>query len=67
MARPTKFRMKQEMKEMLQELGISKSFFKRTMPLMSGSGFQYKRVKRTGGGRGHGGHKPSLKQQFSFL
>ena len=52
---------------MLKDLGISRSFFKRTMPLMSGSGFEYTRVKAAPGGRGSGGHKPSLKQQFSFL
>ena len=59
--------MKEEIKKMLKDLGISRSFFKRTMPLMSGSGFEYTRVKEVRGGRGSGGHKPSLKQQFSFL
>lgn len=47
---------------MLKELGISKSYFKRTMPTVSGSSSSFTKKTRLEGGR-----KMSLYQQKLFL
>lgn len=54
--------LKQEIERMVKELGISKSFFKRTLFTVSGKGFGYEVAKQS-----EGGHKASLKQQYSIL
>lgn len=52
-------KLKTEMKNMLEEIGISKSMFYKTLPRVSGEGYKY-RIEPEG-------HKMSLRQQYSFL
>lgn len=54
--------LKKEINRMIKELGISKSFFKRTLFTVSGDGYSYTATKQD-----EGGHKASLKQQYSIL
>jgi hypothetical protein len=53
---------KREIREMLNHLGISKTYFKKTMPSVSGSSTDFIRKSR-----GEGGRKPSLHQQKILL
>lgn len=55
-------KLRREIKEMLDHLGISKSYFKRTMPSVSGSATKFIRMARH-----EGGHSPSLFQQKQLL
>lgn len=54
--------LKKEIERMIKELGISKSFFKRTLFAVTGNGYNYVATKQS-----DGGHKASLKQQYSIL
>jgi hypothetical protein len=58
---------KREIKEMLNHLGISKRYFKKTMPRVSGVGDKFKRVLPKQGLNQSSGHKPSLRQQYIIL
>lgn len=54
--------LKKEIERMTKELGVSKSFFKRTTPTVSGAGYSYSVAKQNAGG-----HKASLRQQYAIL
>lgn len=60
---------KQEIREILQELGISKRYFKQTLPRVTGTGENFHEIKPSKGkwGRQKGGKKPNLLQQRSML
>ena len=51
--------LKEEIKRLTKELGVSKGLFKRTLPKVKGSGYKYSTDET--------GHKQSLRQQYLFL
>ena len=56
--------LKKEIKRMMSEIGVSKRFFKRNMPRVTGEGYDFFRVPP---GSKPQGKKPSLRQQYSLL